>query len=181
MTKADQLSAIAQQIEHCKYCNSQKNGRLVPGEGPANAKLVFVGEAPGKEEVKTGRPFIGRSGQVLRSLITSLGITPEGVFITSAVKYLPSYVTPKLPDIEHGRDHLFAQLDVIRPKLVVLLGASAMWSVLGEKKPLLELKGKIIERDSRQYFLTLHPAAQLYNPNLRSAAAADFVTLKKYL
>ncbi len=180
--KALLLQTVNAEILECKVCNRLANGKLVPGEGPANAKVVFVGEAPGKEEIKSGRPFIGRAGKVLRELISSAGLTPETVFITSAVKYLPKgYVTPKPADILHGRKHLAKQLEVINPQVIVVLGNTAANSLLDEKFSISQNHGKIIHRDGRAYFLSYHPAAPLYSPKLRETIFKDFKILKRLI
>lgn len=153
----------------------------MPGEGNANAEIVFVGEAPGKTEAATGRPFVGRSGKLLRSLIKEAGLKDEEVYITSPVKYLPKYVTPTSADIEHGRKHLFAQLMVIDPKIVVLLGNIASQAILHEKFSISQVHGKIIRREGVAYLITYHPAAPLYNPNLRKEIKKDFRKLKKLI
>ncbi len=119
--KQKKLEAIAREIEKCRQCRKGKHGKAVPGEGSPNAKIAFIGEAPGREEAKTGRPFIGRSGKLLRSLIRDAGLREQDVFITSPVKYLPDRGTPSADDIAHGRIHLSKQLDIIDPKFVVLL------------------------------------------------------------
>jgi uracil-DNA glycosylase len=183
MTKKDLLlKEVAQEILQCKVCNRLKKGELVPGEGKSNSKIVFVGEAPGKEEIITGRPFVGRAGKVLRELIESVGLKPEDVFITSAVKYLPkTYITPKPEDIEHGRLHLLKQLAVIQPKVVVILGNTAASSLLKEKFSISQTHGTVLERDGYQYFLSYHPAAPLYSPKLREILFEDFKKLKRLI
>src|SRR3712207_3427188 len=123
MNKQTALDEIAKEIENCEVCKIGKSGKAVSGEGNPDADIVFIGEAPGKTEALTGRPFIGRSGKLLRSLITSIGLKEEDVYITSPVKYLPDKGTPSLSDIAHGRLHLIKQFDVIDPKLIVLLGS----------------------------------------------------------
>lgn len=160
----------------------------MPGEGNPDADIVFIGEAPGKTEAKTGRPFVGRSGQLLRSLIREAGLKEEDVFITSPVKYLPAGRhglpggTPKPSDIVHGREHLMKQFAVIQPKVIVLLGNVAAQGVLGEKFPVTQVHGKIIEREGRRYLLTFHPAAALRFPiKFKELLKADFVRLKEIL
>lgn len=185
MTKKDQaLNEIALEIRTCKICNRLKKGELVPGEGSSNAEIVFVGEAPGKEEIITGRPFVGRAGKVLRELIASAGLKSEQVFITSAVKYLPKiYVTPKPTDIAHGRVHLQKQLAVINPKVVVILGNTAVVSLLGEDRNLSisQAHGTILKQGGITYFLSYHPAAPLYSPKLREVIFKDFLRLKRLI
>ncbi len=176
--KQRRLDKIAKEIEACEICKVGKIGQAVPGEGNADADVVFIGEAPGKQEAVTGRPFIGRAGKVLRGLIKQVGLNEKNVFITSPVKYLPEYVTPKPADIEHGRTHLFKQLDIIRPKVVVLLGNVAVQALLHEKMAIAKEHGKIVNRDGITYLITYHPAAPLYSPKVRLELEKDFKKLK---
>ncbi len=179
--KAAALAEIAAEIAACKKCKVKKIGVSVPGEGDADADVVFVGEAPGKNEAVTGKPFIGRAGKLLRALIAEAGLRDADVFITSAVKYLPEYVTPTLADIEHGRTHLFAQLDVIQPKIIVLLGNTAAVALLDHKISIAKDHGTTIQQDGRTYLVAYHPAAPLYSPKLRTEIAKDFAKLKALL
>ena len=151
---------------------------MVFGEGDPDADIMFVGEAPGKNESTVGRPFIGRSGKLLRAMIAELGLNEADVYITSPVKYLPEYGTPKLRDIEHARIHFNEQIDIISPKIIVLLGSTAAQAVLGEKIPTLKNHGKVIEKDDRTYFLTLHPAAALRFQKFKILLSEDFKKLK---
>jgi DNA polymerase len=179
--KQKQLDKIAAEIARCKICQKDKIGVAVPGEGNPDAQVIFVGEAPGKEEAKTGRPFIGRAGKVLRGLLAEIGLSDTEVFITSPVKYLPSYVTPNQTDIEHGRVHLMQQLAVIRPKVVVLMGNVATIALLDKKVAISKEHGTFIEREGITYMIIFHPAAPLYNPNVRELIVEDFKKLKKFL
>lgn len=166
------LNKIVREIANCEACKVGKHGNAVPGEGNPDAEVVFIGEAPGKLEAATGRPFVGRSGQLLRSLIREIGFDDEkDVYITSPVKYLPDRGTPTSVDIAHGRMHLMKQFAVIKPKLVVLLGRVAAEGVLEKKVKVASEHGHIIvpstssglEGDTK-YFLTFHPAAALRFP-----------------
>lgn len=179
--RALKLAEIAEEISKCRSCKKNKIGKAVPGEGNPNAKVVFVGEAPGKTESETGRPFVGRAGQILRRMIRDCGLKEKGVYITSAVKYFPKYLTPKTSDIEHGRKHLFAQLGIIKPKLVVLLGNVAVQAVLEEKLAIAKVHGKTIKKEGINYFIAYHPAAMLHNPNVRKEIIKDFRKLKRIL
>lgn len=183
MDKQKELDKIAQEIKKCATCKVGKNGEAVPGEGNPDADVVFIGEAPGKTEAQTGRPFIGRSGQLLRSLIRETGLTEEEVYITSPVKYLPDRGTPTSEDIAHGRVHLLKQFDVIKPKVVVLLGRVAAEGVLEKKVFVAKEHGKIIEeRDGIKYFLTYHPAAALRFPKkCKPFLVQDFKLVKGLL
>lgn len=181
MNKQKVLNKIAREIEGCEICKTGKSGIAVPGEGNPAADIVFVGEAPGKTEALTGRPFVGRSGKLLRSLISSIGLSEKDVFITSPVKYLPDRGTPSAQDIAHGRIHLEEQLKIIEPKLIVLLGSVAAQALLQYKIPIKTDHGKLIEKDKRHYFVTFHPAAALRFPPLLSLIKEDFDTLNIYL
>lgn len=168
MNKQQELNNSNEEILNCKICPSNKSGKAVVGEGDPNANVVFVGEAPGKQEAQEGRPFIGRSGKLLRSLIREIGLREEDVYITSPVKYLPNGKdgtpggTPTSKDIAHGRIHLMKQLEIIQPKFVVLLGRVAAEGVLQKKVFVSKEHGHVIaEKDGIHYFLTIHPAAAL--------------------
>lgn len=181
MNKQKLLDEIARQIETCRTCRVGKVGRAVPGEGNPDADVIFIGEAPGKTEAATGRPFVGRSGQLLRSLIRSVGILEKDIFITSPVKYLPKRGTPTAKDIAHGRVHLMDQIAVIDPKIIVLLGAVACKGVLGEPRKPLKDHGSVIAKDGRKYFITLHPAAVLRFPKYRHIIESDFNKIRGLL
>ena len=182
MTKKERLAKIAEEIEQCELCKKNAVGVVVPGEGNPDAEVVLIGEAPGRQEAETGKPCIGRSGKVLRSLIRSIGLDDEkDVYITSPVKYLPTYVTPKPSDILHGRSHLMKQLEIINPKIILLLGRVAAEGVLQEKVFVQKDHGRITKKEGKTYFLTLHPAAALrFRKNL-PPLEADFIELKKLL
>lgn len=195
MNKQLELDKIAKEIENCAICKINKSGLPVPGEGNPDADIIFIGEAPGKKEATTGRPFIGRSGQLLRSMIREVGLKEEDVFITSPVKYLPDGPdgtpggTPSSSDIAHGRIHLMKQFEIIQPKVVMLLGRVAAEGVLQKKVFVVTEHGQVIahsaghstlrdepsDSDSKssgsakldgvKYFLTVHPAAALRFPN----------------
>lgn len=178
MTKDQQLQNVASEIAKCKICKIGKSGLAVSGEGNSDAEIMFVGEAPGKEEAKVGRPFIGRSGKLLRSLINEVGLREEDVYITSPVKYLPNRGTPTSEDILHGKVHFDKQIEIIDPKIIVLLGRVAAEAVLGEKLQVMKEHGKIIERNSRKYFLTIHPAAAIRFVKNKAIIKKDFEFLK---
>ncbi len=178
MDKQQELKKIAHEIEQCVVCKKKSIGKAVPGEGNPDADIMFVGEAPGRTEAATGRPFVGRSGKLLRKLINEADLKEQEVYITSPVKYLPVYGTPKKEDIEHGRKYMERQIAVIQPKIIVLLGSVAVQAILGEKIPVSTHHGEVIEREGKTYFITVHPAAALRFTKMRDMLLADFKKLK---
>ncbi len=181
MNKDKKLQSIAQEIENCDICKIGKHGKAVPGEGNPDAKILFVGEAPGRTEAESGRPFVGRSGKLLRMLINEAGLKEAEVYITSPVKYLPDYITPTVADIEHGKTHFDKQVEVIDPKVIVLLGRVATLAVLGKKISVVKEHGKIINEQGRRYFITVHPAAALRFKKMKNLLLGDFEDMKKII
>lgn len=184
MTKPEKqraLDAIADEIARCRVCKRGKVGLPVPGEGNPDAEVVFIGEAPGKLEAQTGKPFVGRSGKVLRAMIAEIGLKDTDVFITSPVKYLPKHVTPTPADVAHGRKHLLAQLDIIQPKIIVLMGRVAALALLQEHVSIADVHGTEIDKDGRTYLVAYHPAATLYAPKAKEPFRKDFLVLKQLL
>jgi DNA polymerase len=181
MGKEQDLHRIAREIAACRVCKRGCTGLPVPGEGSAFAHVVFVGEAPGKEESKTGRPFVGRSGKLLRQAIRDIGLDDREVFITSPVHYLPLRGTPDRDMVLHGREHLFRQLEVIRPEVVVLLGKTACLALLDRTVEVAKEHGTIVKSDGRSCFITLHPAYALRFPIGREQFLEDFRKLRRML
>jgi uracil-DNA glycosylase family 4 len=181
MDKKEALEKIAKQIEQCRECKIGKSGLAVVGEGNPDADVVFLGEAPGKNEAKTGRPFIGRSGALLRKFIHDIGLVESEVYIASPVKYLPDRGTPTKKDIQHGRKHLNDQLAVIDPKIIVLLGATAAYAIFERVVPIMKEHGSIVKQNNRTYLLTLHPAAVLRFPKYASLMKEDLKKVSRLI
>ncbi len=181
MNKTKELEKIAGEIARCKICKKDSIGMPVPGEGNPDARIVFIGEAPGKTEAATGRPFIGRSGKFLRSQIQKiLKLDDEkDVYITSPVKYLPKAGTPTPAQIEHGRKHFLKQLEIINPKIIVIMGRVAALGVLNEAIATAKLHGTYIKKGSQIFFFSYHPAAAVRFH--RHTFINDFKKLKKLI
>lgn len=180
MNKQKALDKIAKEIFNCKICKKASIGLPVVGEGNPNAKIVFIGEAPGKKEAASGRPFIGRSGKFLRENIRKIGLDDlKDVYITSPVKYLPKRGTPDKKQIAHGMKHLEKQLAIITPRVVVLMGSVAALGILGEFVPVAKKHGETLKKDGRTYFISYHPAAAIRFYKFRSVFAKDFKKLRK--
>jgi uracil-DNA glycosylase family 4 len=176
--KEKKLKRVSREIEKCGICRKGKIGKAVAGEGNPNAKIIFIGEAPGKEEAKTGRPFVGRAGKLLRSLIKDIGLSEKKIYITNPVKFLPKYGTPTKPDILHGKIHLQKQLAIINPKIIVLLGNVSQQAIFDKPFPIIKSHGRVIKREGRIYFITLHPSAGLRFPKFKKLLKSDFKKLK---
>jgi uracil-DNA glycosylase len=181
MDKTAALEKIAIEISKCDECKKNKSGMPVPGEGDSDSKIFFLGEAPGYKEAETGRPFIGRCGKFLTKMLDTIGIEREDVFITSPVKYFPGKRAPDLEEIRHGMIHTRKQIDIIKPKMIVLLGNTAIKGVLGEDLRVSDIHGKVIERDGIKFFPTIHPSAAMRFTGMRNTMIADFRKLKRLL
>jgi DNA polymerase len=175
----DELERIAREIDKCSECRSGKSGLPVPGEGDPHAKIMFIGMAPGRQEAKTGRPFVGRSGRLLTKTLSGIGIERKDVYITSPVKYYHGDRALRRDEIEHGAMHLREQVDAISPRLIVLLGSVAASALLPQEKvAVTKDHGKIIERGGRAYFITVHPSAALRFKKNLEIFGKDFAKLK---
>lgn len=157
-------------------------GLPVPGEGSPQARVVFVGEAPGVEESRTGRPFVGRAGRFFNQLLASIGLDRGQVFVTSPVHYYPGRRRITRPEIEHGRVHLLRQLEILRPGVIVLMGQVAIRALLAPGGfPLSQCHGEPVMKGELTYFPTFHPAAGMRFPRLGEAMKADFQRLRGLL
>lgn len=154
---------------------------IVPGEGNPDAEVVFIGEAPGKLEDETGKPFVGASGKFLTTLIESAGLKRADVFITSIVKYRPPNNRDPRPDEKkQSWPYLLRQLRVIEPKLVVTLGRHSMGYFI-PRGTITELHGQLVKGGEWPVLPLFHPAAALYNNNMRKVVIEDFAHLKDIL
>jgi DNA polymerase len=150
---------------------------LVPGDGDPDADIVLIGEAPGRNEDLTGKPFIGAAGKFLTELLEGIGLKREDVFITSIVKYRPpNNRDPKPSEKEESWPYLLRQLRVIEPKIVVTLGRHSMGYFV-PNQTITEAHGKLIEGGEWPVLPVYHPAAALYNHNLKAVLQEDFAQL----
>lgn len=176
------LQTVAEQVRLCTRCRlRQSRAHAVPGEGHPRARVMFIGEAPGRQEDETGRPFMGPSGRFFDELLGLAGLSRAGVFITSVNKCRPPRNrTPRADEIETCvAAHLNRQLTAIAPEVLVLLGATAVRGVLRAKVPrLAELAGKEIEHEGRRVLVTYHPAAGMRFPKVRDAMRGHFRRLR---
>ena len=155
----------------------------VPGEGPVPADVLILGEAPGGKEDRLGRPFVGPSGMLLERLLEAAGLTRNEVYITSCVKCRPpGNRTPHAIELVTCQENwLNRQIDLLDPKLVVLLGKVAIYQLLGEEGSLRDLHGQIVERDRRLHLMTYHPAAAFRVPETKDSMKQDMAVLRQLL
>jgi DNA polymerase len=153
------LSDIAT-CERCRLC--QGRTQTVPGEGNPRARLLLIGEGPGREEDRLGRPFVGAAGQLLEKMLAAIGLTRDDVYIANVVKCRPpENRTPEADEIAACLPHLRAQTALIRPRVIVLLGATALRAVVGDSARITRDRGKWMERKGVWMMPTFHPAALL--------------------
>jgi len=151
----------------------------VPGEGPVPAQIFFIGEAPGAKEDQLGRPFVGPSGMLLNRLLETAGLSRQQVYITSCVKCRPpNNRTPHTSELDICQaTWLNEQIDLVNPKIVVLLGKIAMQQNLQDPRSLRQIHGDVLSRDGRQYLLTYHPAVAFRVPETRESMEEDMAVL----
>ncbi len=190
LTKEQELADLAEKICNCKNCPlGLTRIKAVPGEGNINARIMFIGEGPGYDEDRQGRPFVGRAGQLLDKIIAAMGFKREEVFIANMVKCHPM-IDPTNPD-KHGNDRppqmdeiarcrkfVEKQIVLVNPDYVVALGGVAAKSLINEHSPLSALRGKLFDLKLDYYtpeknikiLATYHPAALLRNPGWKKDA-----------
>jgi DNA polymerase len=178
MSKQEDLEKISKEISRLKR-NFPLAIESVPGEGSPDAKLMILGEAPGQNENKTGRPFIGRAGKLLEKVLGEVGMRREDVFITSIVKHYPGMRAPNPAEIALSLPLTRKQIEVIQPKIILLLGNVALKAMLGKSFSITKERGKIIANETGTYFATFHPAAALRFQKFLPDIRADMKKLSK--
>lgn len=182
MNRNKELEKIADEIISCTKCPLHKNRtNAVPGEGNYEAEVMFIGEAPGAEEDRQGRPFVGAAGKLLTEALNEAGFKREEVFITNIVKCRPP--GNRVPTTEERNaciPYLLRQLELINPKIVCLLGRTPLETLIGPYS-ISRMRGRVVEKMGYKFFLTYHPAAAIYNPQLKQQFFDDIKTLKTLL
>jgi len=183
MTKEQALAEVAKRIAACEQCKFYPGQNPVPGEGNPDAEILFVGEAPGKKENETGRPFVGAAGQFLAEMLESIGLTREDVFIANTLKYRPpENRDPEPAEIAYQLPFLKKQIAIIQPKLICFLGRHAMSALLPNLgKTISQVHGELLDVGNQAYLPLYHPAAALYNGGMRSTLLADFARIPEYM
>jgi len=177
------LKLIRQDIGDCTRCRLHK-GRtnLVFGVGNVNAELMFVGEGPGADEDAQGEPFVGRAGQLLNNMISAMGLKRQDVYIANVVKCRPpGNRTPEKDECDTCSPFLMRQIDVIRPKVIVALGAVAAKNLLAVNDSMANLRGRWYDFRESRLLVTYHPAYLLRDPRQKKETWKDLQMVMKYL
>jgi DNA polymerase len=179
----DSLTQVTATITGCTKCFLCK-GRTntVPGEGSDKSGLMFVGEGPGQTEDETGRPFVGKAGELLTKMIEAIGLQREDVYIANAVKCRPPQNRKPLPDeLAACWPFLERQIELVKPKVLVALGATASETLLQARRSLADLRGRVHSYRGTPLIVTYHPAALLRNPNWKKPAWDDIRIARQLL
>ena len=181
--RAAALQLIRDEIGDCTRCALHKDrNKIVFGDGSPSARLMFVGEGPGADEDAQGLPFVGKAGQLLNNMIVAMGLRREEVYIANVVKCRPP--ANRVPETEEGATcspFLFRQIDVVRPEVLVALGATAATWLLGARQPLAGLRGRVHAVRGTKLIVTYHPAYLLRDPRQKKEAWADLQIAMKEL
>ena len=179
-----ELNTYLDTIKDCLKCPLGKTrNNIVLGSGNPNAKIIFVGEAPGKEEDLQGLPFVGRSGKLLDKMLNAINLSRNDVYILNVLKCRPpNNRDPLSSEIEKCEPYLKKQLELIKPKLIVSLGRISAMTILRTKDSLTNMRKKIFNYEGIDFLVTYHPAALLRNPNFKKYAWEDFQLIRdKYI
>ncbi len=181
--KERRLNELYQEALSCRSCNLYRTRtNLVFGEGNPDADLMFVGEAPGRDEDLQGRPFVGRAGELLTRLIEKMGLSRSEVYIGNVLKCRPPNNRNPLPsEIFACKRFILAQIDIIQPKVICTLGKFSTSLLLGRKEGISSLRGKVYDYKGIKVVPTFHPAYLLRNPKDKVLVWQDAQTILKLL
>jgi len=177
------LSKLEKSVSICKACIlCETRTQTVFGTGSSHAKIMFIGEAPGAEEDKQGKPFVGRAGQLLTQMLKAIQLTREEVFIANILKCRPPQNRDPLPEeVAKCTPFLQEQIDLIQPKLLVALGRISAHYLLNTKTALTKLRGQIFEYNKIPLIVTYHPAYLLRAPQEKVKAYEDLKKIKFFI
>lgn len=162
----------------CKLCTNRTN--IVFGVGNKEADIMMIGEGPGADEDKQGEPFVGKAGQLMNKALTGLGIKREELYIANIVKCRPpSNRVPEQDEAEACLNYLRNQVILVKPKIIVLLGSTALKNILGKEYSITAMRGKWIEQKGIYYMPTWHPAALLRDENKKIEFWNDLKEVRK--
>lgn len=168
------------ECKKCRLCTNRTN--IVFGQGNKKARLMFIGEGPGADEDKQGIPFVGKAGQLMNNAFQALEINREDVYIANIVKCRPpSNRVPEDDEVQTCLNYLRNQVILIKPKIIVLLGSTALKNILGKEYGITAVRGNWMEKNGIKYMPTWHPAALLRDENKKIEFWQDLKEAKKYI
>ena len=188
--KSIALKRLHAEILKCRRCPlSESRSKAVPGEGMVPTHIMFIGEAPGREEDKQGRPFVGRAGKLLDELLKEAGLQRDKVYIGNVLKCRPSIDgrdrRPSEEEIKACSPYLDRQIELIQPRVICTLGNVAMEHIFSkyglDERSISRIHGSIFETDNLQIIPLYHPAAVLYKPDLNPIMRRDFKIIKELI
>ena len=181
--KREKLKQYYFLIKDCSKCNlAQTRTNFVFGSGNANSKILFVGEAPGKNEDLQGKPFVGPAGKLLDELLSIINLTRNEVFIANVLKCRPPQNRdPKLEEIDICKNYLFKQIEIINPIIICTLGKYSTQLLLNTDEGITGLRGRVFKIDGRYVLPINHPAAALYTPSRFEILKLDFKRIAKVI
>ena len=172
MHKLEIIAKDVTECQKCELCKTRTNA--VPGKGRFDADVMFVGEAPGRNEDNHGEPFVGAAGKRLDMILEDTGINREEVYITNIVKCRPpNNRVPSKKEEEACNGFINQEIEIINPKIICVMGNTAYGTLLGGKE-ITKNHGKIVKKEGRDFFVTFHPAATIYNQKLVDELKKDF-------
>lgn len=180
----ENLETLSKSVKNCHLCELSKTRKnVVFGEGNPNSAIMFVGEGPGASEDESGRPFVGRAGQLLTKMIESvLECSRADFYIANIVKCRPPENRVPTPnEALTCKPYLIKQIELISPKIVVALGATSYHYLTEDKTPISKIRGEIIEYGSIKIIPTFHPSYLLRNPSAKKEAYLDFLKIKSFI
>lgn len=180
MYNMNELSEIIKNCKRCSLCNKRKN--VVVGEGNINSKIMFIGEGPGEEEDNTGRPFVGKAGQLLNKMLEAINLKREEVYIANIVKCRPP--NNRVPNEEEAikcLPFLRYQVAIIRPKIIVCLGATSAKYIIDKGIRITKDRGIWHQKGNFYIIPTYHPSALLRDPSKKKDAWEDFKSIRDKL
>lgn len=172
------LQEISEAVSKCTKCDlCQSRTNAVPGTGSGDTKVMFVGEAPGRNEDFRGRPFVGKAGRILTEALENAGVSRKEIYITNTVKCRPpKNRIPHKTEKESCKVYLDEEIRILKPRIICIMGNVALKSLLKDEG-ITSKRGSIIKKDGMLYFPTIHPAAVLYNPQLAGVLNTDIKKL----
>lgn len=187
MNHEEQHTKLAKKIRNCRKCELWKTRKnVVVGAGPLDTKVMFIGEAPGREEDEQGKPFVGRAGELLTESLANIGLKRGDIYITNILKCRPpENRNPRSEEIQQCLPYLLEQINLVNPEIITTLGKVSTQVILKRRniqiQRISKVRGKIFQLKDHVVLPTYHPAAALYNPSLKEKIEEDFQKLESLI